>query len=78
MRIVFNRRAFREIRTGEKVRNETKKHADRIADAANAGGDLGYRSSTLPGRNRARSTVITTTHQAMADNARYNTLINGM
>ncbi len=70
-RIVFNRKAFRELRTLPSVQDDLIERAKRIADAAGDGYVVGEPD---PPRNRARAAVIASTHQARDDAARNGTL----
>lgn len=70
-RIQWNRPAFEAIRRSPGVTAELSTHADRVASAAGEG----YLSVHGHGRTRNRAAVVTTTGDAMRDNARNNTLL---
>lgn len=55
MRIKYNRKAFRQIRTSKKAQDAVKSMADDIAAAA--GGDVVSEKTEAP-RNRARAAAI--------------------
>lgn len=72
---------FYKIRSSPEVRKVLEQMAEAIAKQANESADLedGYRTSSVQGakdpQGRWRTTVITATAEAMADNAKNNTLI---
>lgn len=74
MKVTWNRRAWREIRTSPEVQEfiEQKTH-----EIANRCGD-GYEPSVERGKARLHGSVITDTYEAKADNARNNTLLRSM
>lgn len=78
-KIVFNIRAFEQLRKDPRVVADLKARADRIAAACNAHveGD-GYEGSVQEGRNRAHGSVITTDFESMADNARNQRLVRNL
>lgn len=60
VRIVLNRRGVRELLRSPEVLADLKRRAEAIAAAA---GD-GMEPSAMVGKNRARASVITATHNA--------------
>lgn len=66
-RIVFNRAAFRQLRTEPAVQRRVHEIASRIAAAAGPGYVVEDRVSP---RSRARSAVVAETYKAKADAAR--------
>lgn len=74
-RIVFNRKAFQQLRTLDSVQKDLIERAERIAAAAGEGHVVG---EPQPPRNRARAAVIASTAQARAENARNSTLLRAL
>jgi hypothetical protein len=74
-RIKLNNKAFRDLRTSDAVQADLAERAQRIADAAGDGYEVGDGEVA---RNRARASVVAVTEQARADNARNNTLLRAL
>lgn len=73
MRIKLNRAGIRELLTSEKVASDLQRRAEKIASAA-GGAEVGFEAVKTGGPARARSIVITTTHEAKNREARDRTL----
>lgn len=71
-RIVFNVKAFAQIRTEQAVQDHIAKIAEEVAADAGDGYVAQHREDP---KSRARSSVIAASPEAQADNARNNTLI---
>lgn len=71
VRFEWNRKAFEQIRRDPKVLAFLDELAQEKAEAAGEG----YESSSMQGKTRARSSVITATGKAMRDNAKNDTLL---
>ncbi len=85
----FNPQGFYDIRRSPGVVAKLEAMAQAIADQANGASDLatdedegGYRTSSVQGQKnpqgRWRTTVITATEKAIADNAANNTLLGSL
>lgn len=75
MRVVFNRAAFRAIRTSPRVVSDMARRAQRAAQSA---GEGYVAATTSAPRNRARAAILAVSPEAKADNARNNTLIRSL
>lgn len=73
VRIVWEKRAMRSLRTMDEVVDLIDDRADEMA--AQAGHGYVARSNISGGRGRARAVVITGNLDAVRDNARNNTLV---
>lgn len=72
VRLVFNMRAFRDLRCLPSVQDDMFERAQRIASASGPG----YAAvRTFNPRNRARAAALTRSYAARRDNARNHTLI---
>lgn len=74
VRLVLNFKAFSEIRTSPEVTEELQHRAEKIRAAC--GDD--YEFSDASGPSRSRFHVYTATPEAMASNAKHNTLIKNI
>lgn len=75
IRVVFNRAAFRRIRTSPRVVADMARRAEKGAQSAGSG----YVAATTSApRNRARAAILAVSPEAKADNARNNTLIRAL
>lgn len=74
MEFVVSKSSFRKFLTSPELLPELQKRVDRIAAAAGEG----YVGRVNPGRKRHRGAVITTTGDAIRDNARNNTLVRAL
>ena len=72
--IKWNRKAFPLLRTLPATDAMLKRSADAIRDGC---GD-GYEAFINPGRTRSRAAVVTTTVEAMVDNATQNRLLTNL
>jgi len=77
MKVVLNLAGFQALRTDPAVMDEIGRQANAIADLAGAGYEVDGPRVT-GGRVRAHASVFTATPQAMADNAKYNTLLKAL
>jgi len=75
-KIVWNRTAFKAIRTSAAVERELLRRAQKIAAAAGEGFDAD--SGITGGRGRARAAVWTATPEARRRNATDNTLLRSL
>lgn len=73
VRLKFNQKAFAEIRTAPKVMAMLDEIAEQTADRAGDGFEARPAAET-GGKVRGRAAVITTTHEAMRDQAKSHTL----
>lgn len=74
-RIKWNLSAFEELRREPGIRRELAERAERIADAAGSGY---VAEGPEHGRTRDRAAVVTETGDAIADNARHQTLLHSL
>lgn len=81
VRIKFNPEAFYDLRRASGVIGDLEERAKRVQEAA-GGSAAGYETSSQQGAKRPegrwRATVITATAEAVADNAKNNTLIRSL
>ncbi|MFE3051601.1 hypothetical protein [Nocardia sp. NPDC059239] len=79
IRVKFNFDAFEQIRRAPGVSADLKDRADAIAkEARERSGEDGYTAEASRGHSRDRAAVITTTWQAIRDNADNHTLLKSM
>ncbi|MFE3060594.1 hypothetical protein [Nocardia sp. NPDC059239] len=79
IRVRFNFDAFEQIRRAPGVAAFLKDRADAIAkEARDRSGEEGYLAVTGRGRTRDRAAVVTTTWQAIRDNAEDHTLLKSL
>lgn len=71
VKVKLNYKAFRQYRTTEEANALVDSYAEKIKEAAGEG----YEVKRAPGKNRARSTVIADTKEALADNQKNLTLL---
>lgn len=76
-RIRFNQAAIKKLLKAEAVREDVHRRAKAIADAA-GGEEKGYEAQSSIGLNRARAAAITTTTEAIVDNARNQSLLRNI
>lgn len=69
-KVQLNPRGVREMLKSEQVQKRLDAEAESMAAAAGSG----YEATTYPWRTRARSSVITATPRAMANNSKHQTL----
>ena len=74
-RLVFNRKAFRQILTDPGVVADMQRRAEAIAEAA---GEGYVAAVTENPHTRARAAVIAASPEAAADNAANNTLLRSL
>lgn len=73
-KIRWNLPAFRKLRTDPAVQADILRRAEKIAEAA---GD-GFKAVQSPARNRARAAVVAVTPEAVARNARDQSLLKAL
>ena len=73
VKVSWNMRAFRELRTSPEMRAQVAGAAQTLARAAGEGFEATPVEIT-GGRGRARAAVVTATPRAMASNAKHHTL----
>lgn len=76
-RIKFHTKGFRQLLTSPELDAVLEDEATAIG--ARAGGEAaGYVSGVNPGRRRSRGYVVTSTAEAIKDNAKNNTLLRSI
>lgn len=79
IRIKWNIKGFKEIRTTPELQALVKKKVNEIAEKANSNlSEPGYEASTYANSNRARGSVAAVSYKAREDNARNNTLLRAL
>lgn len=77
MRLKFHSKGFRQLLTSPAMNAILEDEATAIG--ARAGGESeGYVAGVNPGRRRSRGFVVTTTTEAVTDNAKNNTLLRSI
>lgn len=78
MKISWNNKAFSEILKGQDTLKMVDVEARKVASRAASYSPGRYEASSMVGKNRARSSVITADAKAIRENARNNTLLRSL
>lgn len=79
MRVKFNAEGLRKLRQDHAIRDDLKKRADRIAEAASTGGRVaGYEATSLVLEDPRGAASVMATGHAARDNRRHNRLIRAL
>lgn len=80
LRIKWDRKEFEAIRRSPGVQNRVTQECERLAKRFNAASpsNARYGYSTMQGKTRFRGIVFTENFKARVDNAKRNTMLNGL